>query len=113
MEKNDLTNVSKCVVIGGSAGCLKVLMHILQELHPSLGFPLIIVIHRKNDRKSSLDQLLTYRTALIVNEVEDKVMLENGKSTSPHPTIICLLKKIAFFRLMVPKKFYGPGLLLM
>lgn len=99
MEKNDLTNVSKCVVIGGSAGCLKVLMHILQELHPSLGFPLIIVIHRKNDRKSSLDQLLTYRTALIVNEVEDKVMLENGKVYIAPPDYHLLIEKDRFLSL--------------
>jgi two-component system chemotaxis response regulator CheB len=93
MEKNDLINVSKCVVIGGSAGCLRVLMRIIPELHTQLNFPIIIIIHRKNDRRSSLDQLLTHRTSIIVNEVEDKVMLENGKLYIAPPDYHLLIEK--------------------
>lgn len=93
MEENDLINVSKCVVIGGSAGCLKVLLRIVPELHPHLDFPIIIVIHRKNDRRSSLDQLLTYHTALIVKEAEDKIMLENGKLYIAPPDYHLLIEK--------------------
>lgn len=93
MEKNDLINVSKCVVIGGSAGCLKVLLRIIPELSPGLRVPVIIVIHRKNDRKSSLDQLLNDRTSLIVREAEDKVMLENGKLYIAPPDYHLLIEK--------------------
>jgi two-component system chemotaxis response regulator CheB len=93
MEKNDLINVSKCVVIGGSAGCLKVLLHIIPELRPGLGFPIIIIIHRKNDRKSSLEQLLGHRTPLTVHEVEDKLTLENGKLYIAPPDYHLLIEK--------------------
>lgn len=78
MEKNDLKTVSRCVVIGGSAGSLKVLLHLLPELHYPLSFPVIIVLHRKNDRRSSLEHLLGYRTSIPVREAGDKESLHNG-----------------------------------
>lgn len=93
MEKDDLTGISKCVVIGGSAGCLKVLLRIIPELSPNLYTPIIIVIHRKNDRKSSLDQLLNYRTSLIVQEAEDKITLEQGGLYIAPPDYHLLIEK--------------------
>jgi two-component system chemotaxis response regulator CheB len=93
MEKDDLIDISKCVVIGGSAGCLKVLLRIIPKLSPDLCIPIIIVIHRKNDRKSSLDQLLNYRTSLIVQEAEDKVMLKNGRLYIAPPDYHLLIEK--------------------
>jgi len=77
MEKNDLTPLGKCVLIGGSAGSLKVLMHILPELE-AIDFPIIVILHRKNDSNSSLDQLLSYQTSLPVKEAEDKELMRNG-----------------------------------
>jgi two-component system chemotaxis response regulator CheB len=93
MEKNDLINVSKCVVIGGSAGCLKVLLHIIPELRHQLNFPIIVVIHRRNDKRSSLDQLFNYHTPLIAEEAEDKMMLENGKLYIAPPDYHLLIEK--------------------
>lgn len=78
MEKNDLTNVNRCVLIGGSAGSLKVLMRILPALSVDIGFPIIVIIHRKNDRKSSLEQLLNEHSRLTVKEAEDKEVMANG-----------------------------------
>jgi two-component system chemotaxis response regulator CheB len=78
MEKDGLRNVSKCVVIGGSAGSLKVLMGILPNLAESLNFPIIIILHRKNDRRSSLETLLNNSCSLLVKEAEDKESLRNG-----------------------------------
>jgi len=78
MEKNGLDIVRKCVVIGGSAGSLKVLMQVLPHLRPTLSFPIIIILHRKNDRRSSLEHLLNNCCPLPVKEAEDKEPMQNG-----------------------------------
>jgi len=78
MAKNDLIPVSRCVVIGGSAGSLKALMRILPGLKPAKDVAIIIILHRKNDSRSSLDQLLGYQTRLEVKEAEDKETMRTG-----------------------------------
>jgi len=62
----------KALVIGGSAGSLEVLLKILPDLHPDLGFPIIIVVHRKEGADFLLADLLSSKTALTVKEVEEK-----------------------------------------
>ncbi len=62
----------KLVVIGGSAGSLEVIMHILPSLDAKLNIPVIIVIHRKNAYESLLARLLSSKTSLIVKEAEEK-----------------------------------------
>jgi two-component system chemotaxis response regulator CheB len=78
MAKNGINIIKKCVVIGGSAGSLKVLMEFLPKLKPDLAFPLIIILHRKNDRRSSLENLLNNICPLPVKEAEDKESLKDG-----------------------------------
>jgi len=93
MEKNDLTRNHKCVVIGGSAGSLRVLMQILPGLHPSIPFPVIIVLHRKNDRRSSLEHLLNNCCPLPVKEAEDKETLHDGTVYTAPPDYHLLIEK--------------------
>src|SRR6187402_298911 len=78
MAKNGINTTKKCVVIGGSAGSLKVLMEFLPQLKPDLAFPLVIILHRKNDRRSSLENLLNNVCPLTVKEAEDKESLKDG-----------------------------------
>lgn len=78
MEKDDLNNNAKCVVIGGSAGSIKPLLQIVSKLKASLDFPVIVILHRKNDPRSSLETLLNNGCALIVKEAEDKETLKNS-----------------------------------
>jgi two-component system, chemotaxis family, protein-glutamate methylesterase/glutaminase len=78
MEKNDLEKTAKCVVIGGSAGSIRPLLQILSKLKASLDFPVIVILHRKNDSRSSLETLLNNGCALAVKEGEDKEALKNG-----------------------------------
>ncbi|KAA5532159.1 chemotaxis protein CheB [Taibaiella lutea] len=78
MEKDDLKKATKCVVIGGSAGSIKPLLQILSKLKASLDFPVIVILHRKNDPRSSLETLLNNGCALPVKEGEDKETLKNG-----------------------------------
>jgi len=71
--------VSKqCVVIGGSAGGLPGIMYVLGQLRPDFPAPIVIVLHRSNDRDSTLTALLSHRTTLIVKEAEDKEIIEPG-----------------------------------
>ena len=62
----------KVVVIGGSAGSLEVILGMLAQLPPRPDAVFIIVLHRKNDKDSILENLLTQFTQLPVREVEDK-----------------------------------------
>lgn len=93
MEKNDLIPTRSCVVIGGSAGSLKVLLQILPQLDPHLLFPIIIVVHRQNGHHSTLEQLLDERSKLTVKEAEDKETLLNGTVYLAPPDYHLLVEK--------------------
>jgi two-component system, chemotaxis family, protein-glutamate methylesterase/glutaminase len=93
MEKNDLNHITRCVLIGGSAGSLKSLMRIIPALREDIDFPIIIILHRKNDRKSSLDQLLSHQTRLTVKEAEDKDLMEKGAVYIAPPNYHLLIEK--------------------
>jgi two-component system chemotaxis response regulator CheB len=93
MEKNDVNNSLKCVVIGGSAGSLKVLLEVLPGLSANIRFPIIIILHRKNDRRSSLEHLLNNCCALPVKEAEDKETLRGGIIYTAPPDYHLLIEK--------------------
>lgn len=65
----------KCVIIGGSAGSLKVILNLLPQLSPVLSIPVVVVLHRLSHSTSSLEGLLAARTSLRVKEAEDKDQL--------------------------------------
>ena len=65
-------NACKVVVIGGSAGSLEVILSLIKGLPADPGAVFIIVVHRKNDKDSILENLFGYQTDLSVKEVEDK-----------------------------------------
>ncbi|KGE12366.1 chemotaxis protein CheB [Sphingobacterium deserti] len=66
------------LVIGGSAGSLKVLLQLLPELRIDLPFPVVIVLHRKPDPDSVLDLLLKNYTKLNLLEAGDKMSLSKN-----------------------------------
>jgi len=78
MEKNKLERIEKCIVIGGSAGSLKVLLNMLPGIDPALSLPLIIILHRKETASSALEELMASRTSLVVKEAEDKEPMKAG-----------------------------------
>lgn len=69
----------KGVVIGGSTGSLGVVLNLLPQVAPEITVPLIIVLHRKGDAGTSLEDLIASKTVLTVERVEDKTPLEPGK----------------------------------
>lgn len=78
MEKNSIISKCSLLVIGGSAGSLDVLLTVLPALRSDLLFPLILVLHRKNNSDSNLSDLLAFKTSLPVKEAEDKDILKPG-----------------------------------
>ncbi|GAB3912210.1 chemotaxis protein CheB [Larkinella knui] len=72
MAENKLENTCKAVIIGGSAGSIEVLLKLLPALNPGLSFAIIIVLHRKNSTDSSLADLLSTKSTMLIREVEDK-----------------------------------------
>lgn len=73
-----IDNPVKMLLIGGSAGSLKVILEMLPNLRNDLPFPIIIILHRKADPESVLDVLLTNYTKLPVVEAGDKMSLNAG-----------------------------------
>lgn len=93
MAKDHLGSRPKCAVIGGSAGSLKVIMRLVSELRPDLPFPVIVVLHRRNDAQSLLEEILNDRTRLNVKEAEDKESLQPGYIYLAPPDYHLLVEK--------------------
>lgn len=66
------------VLIGGSAGSINVLMEIVRNLETTIDFPILIVVHRKADAESALEELLAIHSSLPLIEVYDKISLKQG-----------------------------------
>jgi len=64
--------IKRVFIIGGSSGSFDVLLNLLQQLHSLDASAIIIVLHRKNAYDSALTDVLSYRTAIKVKEVEEK-----------------------------------------
>lgn len=79
MEENKISTPCEALVIGGSAGSLEALLKILPNLKTTLAFPVVIVLHRKNTADSTLADLLSSKTNLLVKETEDKEPLIAGQ----------------------------------
>lgn len=78
MEEIKIISDCKVVIIGGSAGSLNALMHILPELIKLNDFALVIVLHRKSTDDQTLEDLITLKSNIKVKPVEDKVPLLPG-----------------------------------
>jgi two-component system chemotaxis response regulator CheB len=71
MAEGSVTNRYELLVIGGSAGSLEVLLHVLPLLQKDLPLAIVIVVHRKNG-ESLLVDLLSDKTSWPVQEAEEK-----------------------------------------
>lgn len=78
MAENSLNRKYDVLVFGGSAGSLEVLLKLLSGLESPIYFAIIIVIHRKNSYDSTLQDLLTSKTNIPVQEIEDKDRMVPG-----------------------------------
>jgi two-component system chemotaxis response regulator CheB len=79
MEEGKLMENCRALIIGGSAGSLDVLLKVLPVVRSDIGFPIIIVVHRKHGTDSLLPVLLSTRTTLLVKEVDEKEKILAGR----------------------------------
>jgi len=92
------------VVIGGSAGSLEVILEMLPQLSVTLNLAIVIVLHRKNSGDSSLADLLAYKTALPVKEIEDKDPIIPGMIHLAPPDYHLLFEREGIFALDISEK---------
>lgn len=78
MEKGKVIHDCKVLMIGGSAGSLEVLMKILPQLSATPSFAMVIILHRKSGDDTTLEELISLKTTIRVQEVEDKTPLLPG-----------------------------------
>lgn len=64
------------VVIGGSAGSLEVILHLVTVLPRHSGTAFVIIVHRKHDAESILEELINSRATIPAAEVEDKDLIQ-------------------------------------
>lgn len=78
MEENQVKQPSKIWILGGSAGSLSFLMDFLPKLPSKCTLSIVIVLHRRNSEDTTLEQLITTKSSLPVQEIEDKTVLLPG-----------------------------------
>lgn len=78
MEKDKVNRKYELIIIGGSAGSFDVLLRLVARLHAGLAIPVVIVVHRKLDNDSLMEQLLSNKSTIPVKEAEDKEALTPG-----------------------------------
>lgn len=105
MAEDQVTS-SKVVVIGGSAGSLEVIINIIQSLPHETGDVFIVILHRKNDKDSVLEDLFSYKTYLRVSEVEDKDMIQPNTIYIAPPDYHLLVENERLFSLDSSEKVH-------
>lgn len=78
MEEDKIIANTKVVIIGGSAGSLNALLHILPGLPEMHSFAIVIVLHRKQTEDTTLEDLIKLKSIIPVCAVEDKMLLKPG-----------------------------------
>lgn len=70
---------SRLILIGGSAGCLNVVVDILKKLPSSFDIPVVVILHRLKNVISEMDKILSFHISIKkVVEPEDKEIIKTG-----------------------------------
>lgn len=69
----------KLLLIGGSAGCLNIILKLLPALKNNSNIAIVFILHRKSGGGSMLINLLATKTTIPVKEAEEKELIEGGK----------------------------------
>lgn len=93
MEENVLDSKCELLIIGGSAGSLDVLLHIMPEIDSAISFPIILVLHRRNTTDNTLTDLLCAKTKMQVKEADEKDILNPGTVYIAPPDYHLLIEK--------------------
>lgn len=96
----------KVIIIGGSAGSLDTILKIIGSSYLNQNIFYIIVVHRKNDTDSVLENLFSSRTKFKVKEVEDKDAIMPGYVYIAPPDYHLLLENKNCFSLDSSEKIF-------
>jgi two-component system chemotaxis response regulator CheB len=78
MNKFNLNNSYKAVVIGGSAGSFQVIIRILAQLPQDFPLPVIMCLHRLKHVRNGFVEALSLKSKLQVSEPTDKETIKKG-----------------------------------
>jgi len=78
MAEDQLSKQKKTLVIGGSAGALAMVLHIIQSFSSDMNVAALVVLHRKSTDDNVLLEVLKAKTPFEVREVEDKDEMQSG-----------------------------------
>ncbi len=100
--------IFEAVVIGSSAGGVRALSMVLSTLPANFRVPIIIVQHLHPHSGAGLVDVLNHKTPLIVNQAEEKTLLEAGHVYLAPPNYHLLLELDGSFALSImPKVHYA------
>lgn len=105
MAKEEIKNI-RLIVIGGSSGSLKVILHLLRELRTDFTIPMLLVLHRNNQQESVLAELLAAKSFLPVKEVDEKDALLAGHIYIAPQDYHVLLESDGYFSLDYSEKMH-------
>lgn len=102
----------KIVLIGGSAGSLEVILHVLPNLKTPIDFPIVIVLHRKSNADTTLAELFSNKTSIPVKEIDEKEQIKSGMIYIAPPDYHTLIEKDKTFSLDFSEKvnYSRPGI---
>lgn len=102
----------EAVVMGGSAGSLEALSHILPELPPNFPLPIMVVVHVPPDKKSVLAEVMQNKCRLSVREAQDKEPIEPGTIYFAAPDYHLLVERDRYlsFSYDAPELFSRPAI---
>jgi len=79
MISNKENSKAELIVIGGSAGSLKVILEMIKNLNDHINVSVLLVLHRKAHSTNILQALLQQLSPLEVVEIDDKTEIESNK----------------------------------
>jgi two-component system chemotaxis response regulator CheB len=87
------------VVVGGSAGSLDAILHMLPKIDVGQQVPIVIVLHRNRNNDERLIALLATKTKMEVREAEEKAIISPGTIYIAPPDYHLLIEKNRSFSL--------------
>ncbi len=107
-----LDQPARVIAIGASAGAVDALAAILPALPAQFPYPILVVVHIREDRDSMLVELFRRQCALDIREAEDKLPLEDGVVYFAPPDYHLLVEADGWLALSVdePVNFSRPSI---
>lgn len=70
--------MTELISIGGSSGAFNSIISILKGINKEIEIPIVVVLHRLKNSKSTFESILQTHTHYKVKEIEDKEIIQKG-----------------------------------